>query len=967
MTKAGNSQITRTITLLITIFSLSLPAYAQYSGGRGGPNDPYQIATAEDLMLLGEMPEDYDKHFILIADIDLDPNLPGRKVFDRAVIGGFCGIFDGNSHIIKNMHCSKGLFKSLSKGAKISDLGIIDANVQWPSDDVGTLAVGILASSSEGRPAGRRREYGIIRVNNCYTSGIVRGENSVGGLIGWSEGTIIMNCYSTSKVYGEGKVGGLVGYNRYNGHIYNSYATGEVIAHGSMSTGGLVGANESWIFNSYSTGQISGNSKVGGLVGYSKGLVLNSYSTSAVSGDMNIGGLIGENEGGSVTHCYSIGPVHADTAAVGGLIGHNWNNWSRNVIASFFDIETSGQVSDRGLTTEEMIDANTFITAGWDFLGEASNGLHEIWQMPDEGGYPIIRDFNRDSMPMLAGRGIPQDPFLISSAEELGAIMWIDPSASYRLETDVNCVGFHWSGPIIPDFCGMLDGNGFTISQLTLTGAKELGLIGVINFGATVKGLRIVDANIISSGSEVGILAGRHEGLVTDCHVQGLVSGDMHVGGLVGKTYSGQISQCSSNVLVKGKKYLGGLTGWAEWGYINGCSSHGSVNGDNGGERVGGLIGYNGNADVFLCWSTATVHADNADNLGGLIGYHQQGSIINCFSRGSVNGGDAVGGLVGHYNNAISGNGILNCYSAGLVTGIDQTGGLVGDISTNDPNIIAVHNSFWDVNLSDQIFSAGGTGLTPSEMMDVNVYLTAGWDFVGESENGLHDIWMMSEEDGYPELTDVDDHTLPALNGSGTAEDPYLISSANDLKSLLYGDLYAHYQLTNDIDLKDIQWTRAVIPNFYGVFDGNNYEIQNMNIVGHKFLGFFGVLGVNAEVCNLHIVQANVMATGNVVGILAGYNSGSIINCHTSGSGSVTGNIVVGGLIGYCYYDTVLDCSSDGMVIGNDHAGKLIGYRNLGSVTNCRSTSLVNGQQVDKLWGYYNKGTSGIIVIVYQC
>jgi hypothetical protein len=33
MTKAGNSQITRTITLLITIFSLSLPAYAKYSGG----------------------------------------------------------------------------------------------------------------------------------------------------------------------------------------------------------------------------------------------------------------------------------------------------------------------------------------------------------------------------------------------------------------------------------------------------------------------------------------------------------------------------------------------------------------------------------------------------------------------------------------------------------------------------------------------------------------------------------------------------------------------------------------------------------------------------------------------------------------------------------------------------------------------------------------------------------------------
>jgi len=71
MTKAENSKIIRTITVLITICSFSFPAYAKYSGGTGEPNDPYQIATAEDLMLLGETPEDYDKHFILHPDTRL--------------------------------------------------------------------------------------------------------------------------------------------------------------------------------------------------------------------------------------------------------------------------------------------------------------------------------------------------------------------------------------------------------------------------------------------------------------------------------------------------------------------------------------------------------------------------------------------------------------------------------------------------------------------------------------------------------------------------------------------------------------------------------------------------------------------------------------------------------------------------------------------------------------------------------
>jgi len=117
VTTPRNQQIMRTITLLITIFSLSFPAYAQYNGGTGEPNDPYQIATAEDLMLLGESPEDYDKHFILTADIDLDPNLPGRKVFDGAVIApdtndtengfqgtSFTGVFDGDGYAISNLH-----------------------------------------------------------------------------------------------------------------------------------------------------------------------------------------------------------------------------------------------------------------------------------------------------------------------------------------------------------------------------------------------------------------------------------------------------------------------------------------------------------------------------------------------------------------------------------------------------------------------------------------------------------------------------------------------------------------------------------------------------------------------------------------------------------------------------------------------------------------------------------------------
>ena len=86
MTTARSSRVLRMIPLLIALCVVSFPAYGKYGGGTGEPNDSYQIATAEDLMVLGETPDDYDKHFILTADIDLDPNLSGRKAFDKAVM-----------------------------------------------------------------------------------------------------------------------------------------------------------------------------------------------------------------------------------------------------------------------------------------------------------------------------------------------------------------------------------------------------------------------------------------------------------------------------------------------------------------------------------------------------------------------------------------------------------------------------------------------------------------------------------------------------------------------------------------------------------------------------------------------------------------------------------------------------------------------------------------------------------------
>jgi hypothetical protein len=245
MVTVRNSIARRTISALIAVFSVASAAPAQYSGGTGEPNDPYRIATAADLIALGETPADYDKHFILTADIDLDPNLPDRKVFDRAVIaadvndtdwefGGtpFVGVFGGDGHTISHLTITGkdylGLFGQLGSKARVSNLDLQAAQISGTGSCVGGLA-----GWTDGS------------VVTSHSRGSVRGSAEVGGLVGFNSGSII-NCHSTGSVCGGSTVGGLVGMNGgvwHGGSITNCYSSGAIIGTGA-DIGGLVGFND---------------------------------------------------------------------------------------------------------------------------------------------------------------------------------------------------------------------------------------------------------------------------------------------------------------------------------------------------------------------------------------------------------------------------------------------------------------------------------------------------------------------------------------------------------------------------------------------------------------------------------------------------------------------------------------------------------------------------------------------------
>jgi hypothetical protein len=682
--------------IALVILALVCPAQAQYSGGSGTGEDPYQIATAADLILLGETPEDYDKHFILTADIDLDPNLPGRKVFDKAVIApdlndtyatyqgtDFTGVFDGNNHTISHLTITGwnhlGLFGQLGSGANVSNLGVEAVDIG------GNHSIGGLAGSlGDGD---RYRRDGIL--NNCYSTGTVKGYGRVGGLVGSNYDGSITACYSTGTVSGDsGGVGGLVGFNFGGGRITTCYSASTV--HGDGGAGGLVGSSyDGSITTSYSSGAVTGHSSVGGFVGTNGSSIISCYSASTVHGDWYVGGFVGSNStNGSVTTCYSTGSVSGRESEVGGFVGPR-NRGSLH--GSIWDMETSGLiVSDGGvgLTTAEMMDPH--------MLGLNGFANDPNWVLDAGRDYPRLawegtagQIIPEPIVDWLKGQGTEEAPYRVDTAEQLlllgkASILWDEHfMLGADIDLDPSLPNRHILGQaLIQIFTGVFDGDGHAISHLTIKGGGYLGLFGQLESTAEVKNLGVVDANITGSRNRVGSLAGDNAGSIAMSYGTGIITGEScFVGGLVGDN-------------------CGSITTGRSTSTVTGC------------EDVGGIAGQN------------------------------HGSIANSYNTGTVTGWcDSIGGLVGQNNGSIT-----TSYNAGTVNG-RHDGGLV-QIGGSD----SVSRSFWDTETSGQTTSAGGSGLSTAEMQTASTFLDAGWDFVGETANGTNDIWWIEEGQGYPRL-----------------------------------------------------------------------------------------------------------------------------------------------------------------------------------------------------------------------
>lgn len=332
--------------VLVAFCFFTPPSQAKYDGGAGTENSPYLIRTAEQLNSIGATRSDWNKHFKLVADIDLRAysgsayNIIGTG----EMLESFTGVFDGNDCTISNLNLTSarpqhvGLFGYVS--GQVRNLGLINPRVVAQGINVGALA-GFLDSGT---------------ITDCYAQGVdVSGDDNIGGLVGESTGRMFQ-CYTTGKVSGDFHVGGLIG----------------LVADSTVNT-------------SYSKANVSGNGNVGGLVGKTAdetSVVSNCYAAGNVTGGTYAGGLVGQIERGRTYKCYSTGRV-AGSQFVGGFTGYI------RVLGSaafcFWDTQASGQSSSgggTGKTTAEMQTVRTFADADWDFWN--------TWTMCEGTNYPVL-------------------------------------------------------------------------------------------------------------------------------------------------------------------------------------------------------------------------------------------------------------------------------------------------------------------------------------------------------------------------------------------------------------------------------------------------------------------------------------------------------------------------------------------------------------------------------------------------
>lgn len=414
----------------------------------------------------------------------------------------------------------------------------------------------------------------------------------------------------------------------------------------------------------------------------------------------------------------------------------------------------------------------------------------------------------------------------------------------------------------------------------------------------------ISDANVVSNCEYVGGIAGWCRQSISNCTTHkesSITTNDTHYSGGIAGCVNKKITKCRNYSYVsakkKGKCYMGGIAG--QCGEVENSGNFGNINVvlvSNYSEIcAGGVAGYctgNINGSFNLGNVTSLLGGKSYVYIAGIVGY-LDGYLSYSFNTGNVR---TTGNDINYYDKALIGNG-FNCYDP-----TDRENYYLSESAEFS------HSNKWVGSKSLDFFQEyDGTGIT--------TIMEGTW---GKGTWGLDPVKKLPVP---IEWGGVDAFFVMNGKGSGTSEDPYLITDYFELMKL-------HNRLVDGVNYEGIYFLqkcdfdfseRRFIPigstnnysdgwkAFHGHYDGGDNTVKNINYTTLSWfpVGFFAEIGEGAEVKNLRFTDNNISASSaGQVGLVAGKATNASLsgiyvrNCSISQN---VGNIIdfIGNQIGY--------------------------------------------------------------------
>ncbi|WEK19245.1 MAG: hypothetical protein P0Y49_20940 [Candidatus Pedobacter colombiensis] len=173
---------------------------------------------------------------------------------------------------------------------------------------------------------------------------------------------------------------------------------------------------------------------------------------------------------------------------------------------------------------------------------------------------PVTRTLSCNAF--AAGAGTTAAPFEIPDADRMNRIAYA-LSGNFKLTSDFTQTTATTS---TSTFNGTVDGNGKTITGLTITSsADKSGLFAELGPNAMVKNLILKNVNITGQNNTAA-LAGINRGSVSTVTVSGTINGGLFVGGISGTNYGSITTSDVNGLTIKGLNSIGSLTGGVNTG-----------------------------------------------------------------------------------------------------------------------------------------------------------------------------------------------------------------------------------------------------------------------------------------------------------------------------------------------------------------------------------------------------------------